>query len=739
MAFFEFPHTRTYDSDLGWIIKRINEQQDQMDGQQIYMDELKAWMEENEPRIDHIEEMYDLFEHGQLPTAVQAALTEWLEEYGVLDEAKAYTDEKTGNLSAALADEVQTRSTQNASMQAQINELIAPTGEAPNPAEVVDARVGYDGTTYTTLGEAIRTQAENNHVYTTNVKNIVDQLALNMAFEKRIPFTSDANHYWDVSGSVAVKSSLSGWYAVNPVAVTPGDIMKVTNRQGASHRTRIWAIVDSAYNILAKAEDYFTTSAHVYNEVFYVPAGAAYLLITTSADIADQFGIRKLLTENTVIEKNIPYASEKSWYWNVETGKAVKTYFGGSSYHAGSVIPVKEGEYYIITGRQGGTHRTRIWMACDDFYNIIAMADDFYSAAEHTLYVTIPAGATRLMVSSFGNDDQVPYATIYKVIPAYEDTAYTQLAGKNVAIIGDSISTNGSSGDLANVPEITITSSDIGVPLSAYLTYYDVAAGLTLGGHTFTSAEIGTEVSFTPLNEDLGKVIGLSDNYNPNSRITWWERAAAELKFNPIPVCWSGASISSHDGSTPQYMTSYAWHPAQIRKCGIRVPGTMTRTAPDVIIIYRGVNDFSHSPYTKITDGYFDGSWTYPADDTVTGGYGFLEGIACTIKALRAAYPNAQIVLCTLNTFKRVNVSAFPVNNGLNTLPEYNDAIRKAADFFGCITLDLDRDGITFENCYTGGFITDSSTNPTHPNDLGQYVIGTKAIADLKAKYNSMV
>lgn len=740
MAFFEFPHTRTYDSDLGWLIKRVNEQQDQMDAQEIYMNELKAWMDENEPRIEHIEELYTLFEEGQLPPAVVEALNNWLTQYGVLNAANEYTDEKTATLAAALASEVTTRSTENAAMQAQINELIAPTGEAPNPAEVVDARVGYDGTTYTSLGEAVRTQAENNHVYTTNVKNIVDQLALNMAFEKRIPYSSESGKYWDVSGSVAVKGSLSGWYAVNPVAVTPGDIMKVTNRQGASHRTRIWAIVDSAYNILAKAEDYFTTSTHIYNEVFYVPDGAAYLLITTSADIADQFGIRKLLTTYTVIEKNIPFVSEKSWYWNVETGKAVKTYFGGSSYRAGSVIPVKEGEYYIITGRQGGTHRTRIWMACDDALNIIAQADDFYSSAEHTLYVTIPAGATRLMVSSFGSDDQVPYATIYKVIPSYDKNTYNWLAGKNVAIIGDSISTNGNSGDWANTPEITIQSADIGVPLSAYLTYYDVQAGLSLGGHTFTSAEIGTEVTFTPVSADQGKKIGLPDNYNPNARITWWERAAQHFGFNPINVSWSGASITSHEGSAPEFATSYAWHDAQIRKCGIRVPGSMNRVAPDVIILFRGVNDFSHTPYARLTDGYFDSlSWEYPNNDTVNGNYGFYEGIAMTVKKLRAAYPNAQIVLCTLNAFKRVNYAHFPVNNGYNTLPEYNDAIRRAADFFGCITLDIDRDGITFENLYTGGFVTDSATTPTHPNDVGQYVIGAKAIADLTAKYNTMV
>lgn len=44
-----------------------------------------------------------------------------------------------------------------ATLKAQIDQIIAPTGEAPNPAEITDARVGADGITYNTLGEAIRT------------------------------------------------------------------------------------------------------------------------------------------------------------------------------------------------------------------------------------------------------------------------------------------------------------------------------------------------------------------------------------------------------------------------------------------------------------------------------------------------------------------------------------------------------------------------------------------------------
>jgi hypothetical protein len=59
-------------------------------------------------------------------------------------------------LRANIASEASTRVTQDGLLQSQIDQLIAPTGEAPSAAEVQNARVGADGVTYDTLGNAIR-------------------------------------------------------------------------------------------------------------------------------------------------------------------------------------------------------------------------------------------------------------------------------------------------------------------------------------------------------------------------------------------------------------------------------------------------------------------------------------------------------------------------------------------------------------------------------------------------------
>lgn len=54
--------------------------------------------------------------------------------------------------------EASTRASADSNLQSQINQIVAPSGEAPSAAEVQNARIGADGATYDTLGNAIRGQ-----------------------------------------------------------------------------------------------------------------------------------------------------------------------------------------------------------------------------------------------------------------------------------------------------------------------------------------------------------------------------------------------------------------------------------------------------------------------------------------------------------------------------------------------------------------------------------------------------
>lgn len=349
-----------------------------------------------------------------------------------------------------------------------------------------------------------------------------------------------------------------------------------------------------------------------------------------------------------------------------------------------------------------------------------------------------PSVQTRLQIAKQQTDTNIVFAiknaklelvdSIEKRIEKLEEHG-SALNGKNVVILGDSISTHGTVGHDPNTVEIKIQTEDVGKTLSAYVTKFDVDAGLTLGGTTYTASDIGNEVTFVPTAEDVGKVIGLPKTYYDNSMNVWWTYVRDFFKCNIIPVCWSGSGLTrNRENESENYVASYAWHESQIRKCGIRTPGTMNRTAPDVIIITRGANDWSHAPYAMLTAGYFDNyNVQYPNTDVRQDGeYGFKEAYFMTIGKLREAYPFAKIILCTYPVLKRVNCSHFPMNNGYYSEPQYNNAVREIANFCGCDVIDFDKCGITFENMYPT-YMSDSATYPVHPNVHGHEVMGKYA------------
>lgn len=65
---------------------------------------------------------------------------------------------KIDTLTNNLNSEIQTRTTETTTLKSRVDQIVAPTGEAPSAAEVTDARVGADGTIYDSVGNAIRTQ-----------------------------------------------------------------------------------------------------------------------------------------------------------------------------------------------------------------------------------------------------------------------------------------------------------------------------------------------------------------------------------------------------------------------------------------------------------------------------------------------------------------------------------------------------------------------------------------------------
>lgn len=73
MSYFEFPHTRTYDSDLGWII-RDDMTQDEA------IQQIKEWIQVTQPTIDDFYYLYNAIISGDLPEGMINGITAWMDE-----------------------------------------------------------------------------------------------------------------------------------------------------------------------------------------------------------------------------------------------------------------------------------------------------------------------------------------------------------------------------------------------------------------------------------------------------------------------------------------------------------------------------------------------------------------------------------------------------------------------------------------------------------------------------------
>lgn len=75
MSYFEFPHTRTYDSDLGWLIKSVKKLIE-------CCEDMQQWRIDHEAEYNQLKALYDALMSGTFPPEVVTALNKWMTENG---------------------------------------------------------------------------------------------------------------------------------------------------------------------------------------------------------------------------------------------------------------------------------------------------------------------------------------------------------------------------------------------------------------------------------------------------------------------------------------------------------------------------------------------------------------------------------------------------------------------------------------------------------------------------------
>ena len=74
MSFFEFPHTRTYDKDLGWLIHDYKDLDEALKA-------IDEWAEKTDSTVKELKEIVDQIDSGQLPDAMENAIHIWLQTH----------------------------------------------------------------------------------------------------------------------------------------------------------------------------------------------------------------------------------------------------------------------------------------------------------------------------------------------------------------------------------------------------------------------------------------------------------------------------------------------------------------------------------------------------------------------------------------------------------------------------------------------------------------------------------
>lgn len=188
-----------------------------------------------------------------------------------------------------LTSQVSSLDSELSMLTTRVDQIIAPSGEAPNPAEITDARIGADGDTYNTLGNAIRTQVS-------DVKSAINE---NLQYLGFVDFGAS-----DGSGdSKGIKISQASQVIKALGTSTGNDVIKLTN--GFTH---------GSGNTQGASEHLSLIEGHQYFLVICVKEGSTFSGVSWGPDI------RIIKSDgNNLVSKKVPVTGDKIVFSSVFT------------------------------------------------------------------------------------------------------------------------------------------------------------------------------------------------------------------------------------------------------------------------------------------------------------------------------------------------------------------------------------------------------------------------------------
>lgn len=420
------------------------------------------------------------------------------------------------DLQTMISSEASTRASADTNLQNQINQITSPSGEAPSAAEVQNARIGADGVTYSTLGDAIRTQVGR-----------LNNETLQLLIEAATPYTTIENGVYNKS-SKQIDTPLSSTRHIT-VDVTEGEFVAVYGYYyNASYP--LWLLFDSSDNIVSSS---LWNTSGAGSEQFIVPAGVTKLIVNCSTNAP---GYQKVYKSSTIrsfdeiseyvnainrqlIDSSATAATSQgsieAGCYNVSTHEIVSPL--ASTRHI--EVAVNPYEVWHVAGYMYNASFP-LWVLFDSDDNIVQIYPGNPPSGAYTDTITIPEGVTKLIVNCSTNTP-TNYAKTLRALAA--NAVVNTNIGKKYVWLGTSI---------------------------------PAGAKYGLNNQSSYPMIVGKKIGATVINEAVGessvhckKLQRIDATYNPYGFVANWEKCARCLTNTVEEVNWLIAHYNDKDGS----------------------------------------------------------------------------------------------------------------------------------------------------------------------------------------------
>lgn len=482
------------------------------------------------------------------------------------------------------------------------------------------------------------------------------------------PITDEESTATIVDTIIASSTGIQEIYLNNPIKLQEGEYIGINNVTGAFKYSSTWS---SKYSF-----DYRTGNPPATPTIDYGNLQVDFEMLTADLALAEAEFIKKDLEKF----KNLDTLTKYSTY-NYPFGQCqfnINYAEGKIEWEAGDfVIYTNNGETLennISAGYSNFIGRTPIRPKTYSRFIYFNRTEQKFDCVEYALksaYLSehIEDELYLIAFGSFDNPEQTMNASgtfsidgvvFGNYIPL---TGLNKLRGKNVSILGDSISTY--QGYLA--------SDAAGYDGAPYAYWYP-----------------------------RGNVQSVED--------TWWKKLINETGMVLLNNCaWSDSEVEGNSQATTTALAG----------CSDRRIADLAKngTTPDIVICYIGINDWGHDKQL----GTFDENSAIPNEGVISN---FADAYMIMVDKIQRTYPLARVFCCTLlncgyTGYDVGGPGTYPAINDNNVaLNSFNNTIINIANCLGAEIIDIRKCGFTFHNFeqYTIG-------DKLHPNIAGMELL----------------